>query len=65
MLKSNNTSLSNLYWVDSNGNKYDQNQIMFIHIDTPGSQFLGWVTKESKKISNKIEDWIEVQLVTV
>lgn len=52
-------------WMDREGNKYTNSEVVFVDIDSPGAQFLGYVTFVSKRNSRCIDDWVEVVRVKV
>lgn len=47
---------------DHEGKLYYSQEVVFCDIDTPGPQFMGYVTKKSFKKTNCIDDWVRVHL---
>jgi len=52
----------NFVFQDKHGKRYFPNEIVFCDIDTPGPQFLGYVTLDSFNATNRIDDWVEVEI---
>ncbi|MBD3261942.1 MAG: hypothetical protein GF334_09830 [Candidatus Altiarchaeales archaeon] len=48
---------------DSKGNRYEPGDVIFLDIDTPGPQFMGYVSLESYKRTNCIEEFVRVRAV--
>lgn len=55
-------NLSQLLFRDKDGNLYRPEEVVFADIDTPGPQYLGYVTKESYYKTNCINDWVCVKV---
>lgn len=47
-------------WVDSYGREYNDSEVEYRDVDTPGPQFSGWVTKESVRGDDCINHWVSV-----
>lgn len=46
-------------WKDAEGNLYADSEVALKDIDTPGAQFLGYVTKASARQAS-IDAWVRV-----
>lgn len=55
--------MSDLIFEDRKGKRYFPHEIIFCDIDTPGTQFLGYVTLESYKRTRCIDDWVVVKII--
>lgn len=48
-------------WRDKTGKIYTDSEVVEKDIDTPGAQFHGFITRESLKKSNCIDEWVKVK----
>lgn len=55
-------NLFHLLFRDKNGNLYRPEEVVFADVDTPGPQYLGYITKESFDKTNCINKWICVKI---
>jgi hypothetical protein len=51
-------------FIDKKGHKYYPSEVVFCDIDTPGPQFLGYVTLESFNKTNCIDKWVRVGVIS-
>ena len=47
-------------YQDAQGKTFKASEVIFVDIDDPGAQFLGWVTKESRNRSSNMDLWVKV-----
>ena len=50
-------------FIDNAMKTYFPDEVIFCDIDTPGPQFIGYVTLESFEKSNCIDKWVEVKII--
>lgn len=51
-------------FIDKEMNMYIPGEVVFCDIDTPGPQFLGYVTLESFEKTNCIDKWVRVKIIS-
>ena len=50
-------------FIDNAMKTYFPDEVIFCDIDTPGPQFIGYVTLESFEKSNCIDKWVGVKII--
>ena len=48
-------------FTSCSGKEYLEDEVIFMDVDTPGAQYLGYITKDSYLESNCIDNWVEVK----
>jgi hypothetical protein len=56
-------SKEEMVFADSKGKRYFPSEVVFCDIDTPGAQFMGYVTLESFRKTNCIDNWVRVKAI--